>query len=222
MRLKTDRVIDAEELFVFPGFIDMHAHLRDPGQTYKEDLKSGLRAALAGGITSVLCMPNTNPDLSHKNIIEDIYNRAQKINAANLIICASATRDRKGEAIYSYEDVFKYIYAVSDDGNGIQNKKILEKVLLQCKNLSIPYLSHCEDEDFDPHIPESEELMIAREIILAKLTKAHIHIQHISTGFSLELIKLAKKNNINITCEVCPHHLFLDKDYIKDNGVFQG
>ncbi|MCK9223990.1 MAG: dihydroorotase [Candidatus Muirbacterium halophilum] len=216
-----DKVIDAKELYVFPGFIDMHAHFRDPGQLYKENLKTGLKAALRGGITTVLCMPNTNPPISNLKVIKDIYNRAKKLNLANLIISACATKDRNGEDIYNYEEILKYICAVSDDGNGIQNAKTLQNVLESCLNLNIPYLSHCQDETLNTHIHESEELMVAREVIYSKLTSAKVHIQHISTEFSLKLIEFAKNNNINVSCEVCPHHIFLDETNITKDGEFK-
>ena len=214
---KADIVIDAENLTVIPGIIDMHTHLREPGYEYKETLETGLKAATHGGVTTLGVMPNTKPAMDNLEIINFVAEKAKKIKLSKIIPIPAVTKDRKGLVLNNLKNFSKHGYRFfSDDGNPIWNDEIMLNALNETKKFNGIIINHCEDKRF-LKIPLFESLMVAKDVELSKYTNAHLHIAHISTKNTVDLIKYAKLNNINTTCEVTFHHLLLEKE--KNNAL---
>lgn len=225
-----DRVIDAQGLWVLPGLTDMHVHLREPGQEKKETIQSGLQAAAAGGFTSVACMPNTNPALDNeagvRYVIEQSSNAPCRVYPVGAI-----TKNRAGKEIASFSQMIHAgAKAFSDDGCSVYRADVMRNAFHASQQLGVALLCHCEDPDLasDGHMNEgaasyrlgikgipsvSEEIIVARDILLAEYCKAAVHICHISTAGCVELIRWAKKRGVKVTAETCPHYLvYVDED----------
>lgn len=224
-------VIDASGKVVAPGLVDMHVHLRDPGRTDEETVESGLRAAIKGGFTSVACMPNTDPVIDSASVIEYIKRRANDVGFGNAYPIGAITQGQNGERLSEMgELVDAGAVAFSDDGKCVMNSQLMRRALEYSKVWNKAIISHAEDSYLarggQMHegyystilglkgIPSAaEEVIVARDIVLAELTGGRLHIAHLSTAGSLELVKRAKERGINVTCEVTPHHLILtDED----------
>jgi len=223
----TDTVLDAAGAYVFPGFIDIHAHLRDPGHTYKEDIKTGTLSAAKGGFTSICAMPNTDPVTDNIASVEYIQLRAKEYSRARVYVIGALTKQSKGEEISEMATMKSGgIVAVSDDGKCVQNARLMLSCLRYAANFDIPVIIHPEDYALAGRgqigagkvatriglsgIPGlAEEVIIARDIMLAESAGARLHVAHISTARSLELVRQAKERGLPITCEVTPHHLVL-------------
>ncbi len=236
---KADRIIDAKGLTVTPGIVDMHVHFRDPGQTYKEDIYTGAKAAAHGGVTSVLAMPNTKPVMDEPDRISYVVNKAK--DALTRVYQVSAiTKGMKGEQLVNVAGVAKAgARALSEDGKSVMNAEILFEAMKEAKKAGIPVCSHCEDlnlvhggvmnDDENavrlglPGINNaSEDVIIARDMILARDAGCHLHICHCSTAGSVELIKAGKKMGADISAETCPHYLVLTSDDIpSDDGNYK-
>jgi len=219
--------IDASGLLVCPGLVDIHVHFREPGFEYKETIESGAKAAAAGGFTSVACMPNTDPPLDNQETIKFVVEKAQKA-VVNVYPIGCLTKGQKGQELAEIADMQQAgAVAFTDDGHGVQNGMIMRRAMEYCKMLDAIPISHCEFNDLaDSGVANesyvtaklglkgnsriAEELMIAREIMLAEITGAKVHIAHVSTAGGAELIKNAKKKKLPVTAETCPHYFTLD------------
>lgn len=222
------RIIDAKGLLVLPGLIDMHVHLRDPGRPDKETIASGARAAALGGFTSICCMANTSPPIDNPAAVEYIVAKA-KAAAVNVFPIAAVTKGLKGEELAEMGRCFKEgAVAFSDDGRPVMRADIMRKALEYASQFDAPIISHCEDVNLSaggsmnegelstqiglPGIsPHSEEIMVARDIMMAK-EFGRVHIAHVSTAGSVRLLRQAKREKISITCETAPHYFSLTEE----------
>jgi dihydroorotase len=223
-------IVDAKGKYVLPGLVDAHCHLRDPGFEYKEDIESGTRSAAKGGFTSIACMPNTNPIIDNEAIIKYILNKAKQDGYVNVYPIGAITKGQKGEELAEIGELkFAGAVAVSDDGKPVKSPSLMKKALQYASMFDITVISHCEDLDLAEEgvmnegyvstilglkgIPAAaEETMVARELILAEYTGVPLHIAHVSTALSVELIRNAKKRGVNVTCETCPHYFSLTEE----------
>ncbi len=232
------KVIDAKGLAVIPGLIDMHTHFREPGQEHKETIRSGTRAAAKGGFTSAATMANTSPVADSPQIIREIINRAERDGVVNVFPVGSVTLGLLGEQLVDVgELVSAGAVAISDDGKPIGNPWIMRQALICCKEYGIPLISHCEEVMESSvgwvmnqgenstrlgviGLPDStEEIMVERDIRLAERTGAHLHIAHVSTSGSVELVRRAKEKGINVTAEATPHHFTLTDAAVEKYGA---
>ena len=224
--------------FVFPGFCDVHVHFREPGFSYKETIKSGSMAGAKGGYTAVCTMPNLNPApdcLDNLNKQLDIINRDAVIN---VLPYGTISIGQKGEELSNMAEMAPYVVAFSDDGRGIQQQEIMYNAMLKAKSLNKIIVAHCEDNSLlrggyihkgeyakkNGHMgicSESEWKQIERDINLVRKTGVKYHVCHISTKESVELIRKAKKEGLDITCETAPHYLVLNDNMLKDEGRFK-
>ena len=228
-------VRDLSGKYLVPGLVDMHVHLREPGYEVKEDIESGTRAAAKGGFTGVCSMPNTDPVTDNGTVVEFVKSRAAEVGHCRVYPSGAMTRGLKGEAMSEMGDMVAHgAVAFTDDGRGVQGAGMLRRCMDYGKMFGKVFMSHCQDEDLVGHgqINEGkvstrlalegwpaagEELQIARDIEIAKLTGAKLHIQHISTAKGLEMVRAAKAKGLPVTCEATPHHMFLTEDAIGDD-----
>jgi dihydroorotase len=224
--------LDASGLLICPGLVDMHVHLREPGYEYKETIYSGSLAAAAGGFTSVACMPNTDPAIDNQELVKFVREKA-KSAIVNIYPVGAVTKGRQGKELAEMADMLEAgAVAFSDDGAGIQNGNIMRRALEYCRMLGVPILSHCQYDDLadggvmnESYYSTSlglrgatriaEELMIARDIMLAQYTDSQIHIQHVTSAGGVELVRNAKKQGIKVTAETCPHYIAFSDDCLK-------
>jgi dihydroorotase len=220
-------IIDAKEMYVLPGLVDAHCHLRDPGFEYKEDIESGTRSAAKGGFTSIACMPNTNPVLDNEAMIMYILNKAKTDGIVNVYPIGAVSKGLKGEELSEIGEIkFAGAVALSDDGRPVNNSALMKKAMQYASMFDITIISHCEDLDLvdeglmnegyyssilglKGNPAPAEEVMIARDLILAEYTKATVHIAHVSTELGIDLIRNAKRRGVNVTAETCPHYFSL-------------
>tara|TARA_Y100001936_G_C16094023_1_gene689814 strand:- start:7814 stop:9094 length:1281 start_codon:yes stop_codon:yes gene_type:complete len=229
-----DEIIDAKNLIVAPGFVDIHVHLRDPGYKHKETISTGSKAAVAGGFTSIACMPNTKPINDNSTITDYILEEAKKISLLNIYPIGAITKSSKSRDLASIKsNIRRGCVGISDDGFPVTNSVLLFNAMQIAKEISVPVISHCEDLSLSldgvanegkfsrkyslkgiPNI--SEELGIFRDIVIAEATGAHLHVCHVTAKGSVDIIRDAKKRGVNVTCEAAPHHFTLSEDDIKN------
>lgn len=208
-------VIDGEGMVLMPAFADLHAHFRDPGFTYKEDLLTGSKAAVKGGYTSVVLMANTNPVCSNLVVYKDVKSRANEIGLVDVEPVISISENLKGENSNHLDELINnpdssYIKFLSDDGKGVMNSKMMEDALELSKRLNLVIMSHAEDHSFsNTDMRKAENYMTLRDIYACEQTGGRLHLCHVSTKEAMDMIIAAKKKGINVTCEVTPHHIFL-------------
>ena len=221
-----DRTIDATGLLVTPGLIDIHVHFREPGDEEEETIATGAAAAVAGGFTTVCCMPNTKPPLDTEAAIEFVLRESQRVGLAHVLPIGAVTKGREGRELAEIGSMHQRgAVAFSDDGVGVADASVMRKALQYCRMFDAVIMQHCEEPTLGggamhagivstalglPGIPaEAEQLMIARDLLLNRSINGRYHVQHISTAWSVELIRRAKQDGQRVTAEVAPHHLLL-------------
>ncbi len=223
-------ILYAEGMVVCPGFIDLHCHLRQPGSEEKETIATGTQAAARGGFTTICCMPNTSPPLDTRETVEYVKAEAEKSGAIRVLPIGCVTRGRKGEELADMEGLARAgVIGFSDDGSPVKDPEIMRQALEKSRELGLPVIDHCEEPSLVEGgqmnegelaqrlglrgIPSaSEEIMVSRNIMLARMTGGHVHIAHVSTAGAVALIRDGKKQGIRVTAEATPHHLTLTEE----------
>ena len=228
--------VEAEGLIVVPGLIDVHVHLREPGQEYKETVRTGTMAAAAGGFTAVCCMANTHPVNDHRSVTEHIRGEAERHGFARVHPIGAVSKGLEGERLAEIGEMVEAgAVAISDDGRPVMNAELMRLALLYAQHHGIPVVQHAEDLHLSgggvmhdgevsallgmPGIPGSaEDVMVARDLILLADAGGRYHVAHLSTARSLELVREGKRRGLPVTCEVTPHHLLLTEDEVRSTG----
>ena len=234
---EADQVIDASGLMVAPGLVDMHVHLRDPGLTYKEDIFTGCAAAARGGVTSLACMANTSPVVDSPEQVAYVLDRAKQANGVEVYPVAALSKGLQGEEPTDAEALKAAgAIALSDDGCNVDHANLMRDVLIRTHNLGLPVLCHCEDTSMvagravnegsvsrqlwlEGRPAIAEEIMVMRDAMLAEETGASVHICHVSTARSVDIIRKMKKKGVHITCETCPQYFTLTEDEVLTRGA---
>ncbi len=231
------RIIDASGKIVTPGLIDMHVHLREPGHEYKETIESGCRSAARGGFSAVCCMPNTNPVNDSRQVTDYIRARADQLNLVRVFPVAAISKGIEGKILCDYEELKQAgAVAVSDDGNPVMNSRMMRRAMEAAQDMDLKVISHCEDISLAadgamhegavakklgyPGIPSaSESIMVLRDIALSELTRAPVHIAHVSAAESVRAIRDAKARGISVTAETAPHYFTITEEAVNESGT---
>ena len=231
-----DKLIDCTNLIIIPGMIDMHCHLREPGFEYKETIETGSKSAVAGGFTTICPMPNTKPTPDNVETLEKIIAEAKRVNLCNVLPYASVSMGEKGEELVNFEKLKDAgAIAFSDDGMPVVNSKMMREAMIEADRLGTFVASHCEEKSVSKGainageiaerlgvegvLPEAEEIMAAREIVISETNNVRGHICHISTKTSKDMIRDAKKRGVKITCETCPHYFTFTVEEVLQSGT---
>ena len=231
-----DQTINCTNLNIIPGMIDIHCHLREPGFEYKETIETGAKSAVSGGFTTICPMPNTKPTPDSAIILQKILKEAKRVNLCNVLPYSSVTKGEKGEELVDFEEMKKAgAIAFSDDGLPVVNSRTMRQAMIEADKLGSFVASHCEEKSVangainagkvadtlgvEGVLPEAEEIMAAREIVIAETNNIRGHICHISTKTSKDMIRDAKKRGVKITCETCPHYFTFTVDEVLKSGT---
>jgi dihydroorotase len=230
--------IDAKGRLVLPGFVDLHVHFREPGFEYKESIQSGAAAAVAGGFTSVCCMPNTNPVNDNHAITEFMLDRARAAGLANVFPIGAITKGSEGKELAEIGDLRRAgCVAISDDGKPVMNSLVMRRAMEYALAFDVPVVDHCEDLHLAeggcmnegaistelglPGMPAAaEDVMVARNVALAELTGARLHLAHISTEGSVRMVREAKSRGLKVTAEACPHHFTITEEVVRGYNTY--
>ena len=230
--------IDATGRLVLPGFVDLHVHFREPGFEYKESIQSGAAAAVAGGFTSVCCMPNTNPVNDNQAITEFMLDRARAAGLANVFPIGAITKGSEGKELAEIGDLRRAgCVAISDDGKPVMNSLVMRRAMEYALAFDVPVVDHCEDLHLAeggcmnegavstelglPGMPAAaEDVMVARNVALAELTGARLHLAHISTEGSVRMVREAKSRGLKVTAEACPHHFTITEETVRGYNTY--
>ena len=227
---KRAKKIDARGLVACPGLVDIHVHFREPGQTNKENIATGSRAAAAGGFTTVVCMPNTVPPADNAGTVQFIEDAAERGAVVRVLPTGCITLGMKGQALAPIGSLKRAgVVAITDDGDCVQSNELMRRALEYAKMFDLPVMDHCQDHSMTvgavmnegvmstrlglrgwPHA--AEDIIVARNVILSESTGAHVHLQHITSRFSVDIIRRAKARGARVTAEATPHHLALTED----------
>lgn len=232
-----DRVIDAQGCYVMPGFIDLHVHFRDPGLTHKEDVFTGMQAAARGGYTTVLAMPNTKPAADNADVVGYVHRKAASVKGIHVLQVGAVTKGQLGKELADIEGMVRAgSPAISEDGKSVMDSQVYREGMLEAARLGIPVLAHCEDirlvnsgvmnaderarELGVPGITNAvEDVIVARDLLLAKETGVRLHLCHCSTADSVRMVREAKADGLCVSAEVCPHHFTLTSADITEDGL---
>ena len=233
---EVDKIIDCTNLYIMPGMIDIHCHLREPGFEYKETIETGAKSAVCGGFTTICPMPNTKPTPDSTIILQKIMEEAKRVNLCNILPYASVTKGEKGEELVDFEELKNAgAIAFSDDGMPVVNSRTMRQAIIEADKIGTFVASHCEEKsvaqgainaghvadelEVEGVLPEAEEIMAAREIVISETNGVRAHICHISTKTTKNMVRDAKKRGVKITCETCPHYFTFTVDEVKKTGV---
>ena len=234
------RVIEAKGKVLLPGLFDLHVHVREPGQTSKETIRTGSEAAINGGVTGIVAMPNTVPTIDSGGMVRSVLEIAGRDSRIEFFTTGSITKDRAGKEMAAIGEMKEVgVVMITDDGSPVENPQLLRRAMEYAREFDLPLASHCETMDLSgtgamnegkrsyklgiPGIPSiSEEICIARYIQIAAYTGAHLHVQHVTSARGMEIIRQAKNDGVKVTCEVSPHHLiFNENDIVNYNTYFK-
>ena len=237
LNISADQIIEAKDLIVTPGLVDMHVHLREPGFEYKETIATGTRSAVAGGFTTVACMANTKPTIDSPDLVDFIHLQAKEYGSANVLPIGAITKDLDGTLTTDWRSLIEAgVVALSDDGKTVMDASIMWNVLVLSAEMGFPVIDHCEEHNLtkgtvmnlgkislELGLPgqsnAAEEIIIARDLLLAEQTGGHVHIAHVSTEGGVDLIHWAKQRKICVTAESCPHHFTITDAEVIDHGA---
>lgn len=232
-------VIDATGMVICPGLVDIHCHLREPGFEHKETIATGARAAARGGFTTICCMPNTSPPIDSRAVVDFVFERARQAGMVRVFPIGCVTQGQEGQSLAEMAELAEAgVVGFSDDGKPVATSRLMRHALEYARPLGLPVIDHCEDLTLSEGgamnegrvatrlglkgIPAAaEEIIVARDIALARLTRGRLHIAHVSTAGSVALIRRAKEEGLAITAEVTPHHLTLTEDWVLGPGAYR-
>lgn len=240
LKCEADRIVDAKGCYVMPGFIDLHVHLRDPGLEEKETVETGVKAAARGGYTTILAMPNTKPVVDNADVVDYVQNKGKNLGMTHVLQVGAVTKGQKGDELSNIRGMAEAgSPAISEDGKSVMNAKLYREAMKIAAECKMPVLAHCEDinlvnggvvnadeitkkQGLKGITNSVEDVIIARDIILAKETGARLHLCHCSTKDSVKMVKQAKEEGILVTAEVCPHHFTLTtEDLVAEDANYK-
>ena len=230
------KVVDCSGLHIMPGMIDIHCHLREPGGEHKETIETGSKSAVKGGFTTICPMPNTKPTPDSAIVLKRIIDEAKRVNLCNVLPYSSVTMGEKGEELVDFKSQLEAgACAFSDDGMPIENAAMIREAMIKVNKLNSFLAEHCEEKSVSAGainagsvaeklgvqgvLPEAEEIMAARDIVIAETNNLHTHICHISTATSVNMIRSAKERGVKVTCETCPHYYTFTVEEVLTSGV---